>query len=90
VPSIALHGGTGLSDDQFHRCIGLGCAKVNISTMHKRLFIEGFVGLRAEKPKLEEPLPFISAQHAALKADVMQCIRTFGLAGRAGEVAHAA
>lgn len=87
---IALHGGTGLSDAQFHRCIGLGCAKVNISTMHKRLFIEGFVGLKAEKPKLEEPLPFIAAQHAAMKADVMQCIRTFGSAGRAGEVADAA
>lgn len=87
---IALHGGTGLSDDQFHRCIGLGCAKVNISTMHKRLFIEGFVKLRAEKPRLDEPLPFIAAQHDGMKTDVMQAIRTFGSAGRAREVGNAA
>lgn len=87
---IALHGGTGLSDDTFHRCIGLGCGKVNISTMHKRLFIDGFVHLKAEKPSLEEPLPFIQAQHAAMKADVVQMIRTFGSAGRAAEAAHAA
>jgi ketose-bisphosphate aldolase len=87
---IALHGGTGLTDDQFHRCISLGCGKVNISTMHKRLFIDGFVGLKAEKPKLEEPLPFLAAQHGAMKADVMTCIRTFGSAGRATEADDAA
>jgi fructose-bisphosphate aldolase, class II len=87
---IALHGGTGLTDDQFHRCISLGCGKVNISTMHKRLFIDGFVGLKAEKPKLEEPLPFLTAQADAMKADVMTCIRTFGSAGRATEAVHAA
>lgn len=58
--------------------------------MHKRLFIDGFVKLKAEKPKLEEPLPFITAQHDAMKADVMACIRTFGSAGRAGEAADAA
>lgn len=87
---IALHGGTGLTDDQFKRCIALGCGKVNISTMHKRLFIDGFVGLKAEKPKLEEPLPFITAQHDAMKADVTACIRTFGSAGRAAEASYAA
>ena len=87
---IALHGGTGLTDDQFHRCIALGCGKVNISTMHKRLFIEGFVNLKTEKPKLAEPLPFISAQHDAMKADVMTCITTFGSAGRAAAAAQAA
>lgn len=87
---IALHGGTGLTDDQFHRCIALGCGKVNISTMHKRLFIDGFVNLKAQKPKLEEPLPFIVAQHDAMKADVMTCITTFGSAGRAAAAAQAA
>ena len=80
---IALHGGTGLTDEQFHRCIALGCGKVNISTMHKRQFIDGFVNLKALKPKLEEPLPFIVAQHDAMQADVMTCITTFGSAGRA-------
>jgi len=80
---IALHGGTGLTEDQFHRCIALGCGKVNISTMHKSLFIDGFINLRSEKPKLAEPLPFIEAQHAAMKADVMQSIQIFGSSGRA-------
>jgi ketose-bisphosphate aldolase len=84
---IALHGGTGLTQEQFDRCIEGGCAKVNISTMHKHRFIEGFVGVRAEKPKLEEPLPFIAGQYDAMKKDVIDMIRAFGSEGRA---AHAA
>lgn len=86
---IALHGGTGLSQEQFDRCIAGGCAKVNISTMHKHRFIEGFIGVRAEKPKLEEPLPFIVGQYDAMKKDVVDMIRIFGSAGKAAHAAGA-
>lgn len=84
---IALHGGTGLSQEQFDRCIAGGCAKVNISTMHKHRFIEGFVKLHAEKPKLAEPLPFIVSQYDAMKGDVHDMIRAFGSEGRAEHAA---
>lgn len=82
---IALHGGTGLTDEQFHRCIGSGCAKVNISAMHKRQYIEAFVGLRNKSPKEGEPIRFINAQYEALKADVKAMIRIFGSAGKAAD-----
>ncbi|MFB2554044.1 class II fructose-bisphosphate aldolase [Ensifer soli] len=84
---IALHGGTGLSQEQFDRCIAGGCAKVNISTMHKHRYIDGFLQVRADKPKLEEPLPFIVGQYEAMKRDVLDMIDAFGSAGKA---AHAA
>ena len=80
---IALHGGTGLTQEQVDRCIAGGCAKVNISTMHKHCFIDGFVKLKQEKPKLEEPLPFIQSQYEAMKADVMDMVRAFKSAGKA-------
>lgn len=80
---IALHGGTGLSEDQFHRCIGAGCSKVNISTMHKKQFIEGFIGLRESEPDQSEPIPFIAAQYEAMKADVRDMVRIFGSSGKA-------
>ncbi|WP_313665972.1 class II fructose-bisphosphate aldolase [Shinella sp.] len=86
---VALHGGTGLSQEQFDRCIAGGCAKVNISTMHKHRFIEGFIGVRAEKPKLEEPLPFIVGQYDAMKKDVVDMIRIFGSAGKAAHASGA-
>lgn len=87
---IALHGGTGLSDETLRRCIGMGCGKVNISTMHKRLFIDGFADLKAKKPALAEPLPFVVAQYDAMRADVEKMIATFGSAGKAVDAAHAA
>jgi fructose/tagatose bisphosphate aldolase len=59
---------------------------VNISTMHKHRFIEGFLGWREQKPRESEPLPFIQAQYEAMKADVRDMIRIFGSEGRA---AHA-
>ncbi len=37
---IALHGGSGLSDEQFHDLIGRGCAKVNISTALKETYMK--------------------------------------------------
>lgn len=80
---IALHGGTGLSQLQFDRCIAGGCAKVNISTMHKRCYIDGFADLKLEKPKLGEPLPFIVSQYEAMKRDVTAMVRAFGSAGKA-------
>ncbi len=82
---IALHGGTGLSEEQFHRCIGSGCSKVNISAMHKRQYIEAFIGLREKNPKESEPIKFIDAQYDALKADVKNMIRIFGSAGKAAD-----
>src|SRR5690606_20990116 len=39
---MVLHGGTGLSEETFHRLIALGAAKVNISTDLKRRYADGF------------------------------------------------
>ncbi|MFK7762505.1 MAG: ketose-bisphosphate aldolase [Roseobacter sp.] len=80
---IALHGGTGLNADQFSRCISSGCAKVNISTMHKLQFIKGFTDLKIEKPNLGEPIPFIDAQYALMKSGVKDMIALFGSEGKA-------
>ena len=80
---IALHGGTGLTQDQFGRCIALGCAKVNISTLHKKRFIDGFLDVAKAAKAPSEPIPFIEAQYRAMKADVVDMITTFGSAGRA-------
>ncbi len=87
---IALHGGTGLTEAQFHRCICSGCAKVNISTMHKKRFIDGFIDLRGRDPRQKEPIPFIQAQYEAMKEDVRDMVETFGGTGRAEEAAAAA
>ena len=80
---IALHGGTGLSDEVFKRCIGLGCTKVNISTLLKHTFIDSFLDFKKENPDVYEPVKYIDYQISQLKADIRENIILFGGEGKA-------
>lgn len=80
---LALHGGTGLADAVFKKCIALGCAKVNISTQLKYAFIDGFVAYYNSHNTQYDPLKVIAAQFDALKAGIVENIKLFGSAGKA-------
>lgn len=75
---LALHGGTGLSEEVFKKCIGLGCAKINISTQLKYAFIDGFLSYYQSNPKEYNPLTVLQAQYDALKLAVEENILLFG------------
>ena len=82
---MALHGGTGLSDEQFTDLIARGCAKVNISTALKESFMRsGLAFLRdaGEQGKWDPPSLF-RHQRAAVTAMARRHIRLFGGSGRA-------
>ncbi len=81
---IALHGGTGLSDEVFKKCIALGCSKVNISTQLKHAFINGFVEYHIEK-QVYEPTEVIAAQWQKIKKEMKENIILFGSEGRASK-----
>jgi ketose-bisphosphate aldolase len=83
---LALHGGTGLSDEILQRAIRLGCSKVNISTNLKHVFVDEFVAYHQNHPTEYEPLKVLEAQFAGMKALVMEKIRQFGGAGRAADI----
>jgi fructose-bisphosphate aldolase, class II len=78
---MALHGGTGMSADQFRDLIARGCAKVNISTAVKEAY------LRSSREFLAgdswDPPSLFRAQRAAVLDMAREHIRTFGSSGRA-------
>jgi ketose-bisphosphate aldolase len=80
---IALHGGTGLADDVFRRCIALGAAKVNISTQIKYAFIDGFVAYHNAHNTQYDPLKVIKAQFDEMTKGIVENIKLFGGAGKA-------
>ena len=75
---LALHGGTGLSEEVFKKCIDLGCAKINISTQLKYAFIDGFVHYHQYNPTEYNPLNALQTQYDALKQAVTENIVLFG------------
>ncbi|GIM96718.1 class II fructose-bisphosphate aldolase [Paractinoplanes toevensis] len=82
---MALHGGTGLSDEQFTDLIARGCAKVNISTALKESFMKsGLEALQdaAERNRWDPPTLF-RHQRAAVTEMAKRHIRLFGGSGRA-------
>jgi fructose-bisphosphate aldolase class II len=82
---IALHGGSGLTDAQFHDCIGRGCAKVNISTALKETYMQSnlaFLREAEEKSKWDPPSLF-SHVAADVRAMTKHYAEVFGSAGKA-------
>jgi ketose-bisphosphate aldolase len=80
---MALHGGSGLSDEVFRKAIARGAGKINISTNLKHVFVESFVDYHSANPKDFEPLRLIDAQYQACKALFAGFIEKFGGKDRA-------
>jgi fructose-bisphosphate aldolase class II len=82
---MALHGGTGLSAEQFRDLISRGCAKVNISTAIKESYMRSALEhLKvAEATDKWDPPTLFRHQREALVATAREHIALFGGSGRA-------
>jgi ketose-bisphosphate aldolase len=81
---VALHGGTGMTADQFSDLIGRGCAKVNISTALKIRFMQSGYDYMTGNPGKYDPPSLFKVQRAAVKEMAEEHIRMFGSEGKAG------
>ena len=83
---MALHGGTGMSDDQFTDLIRRGCAKINISTALKVAYMKSNLEFlkQAEQKNVWDPPSLFTAVHAAVKEMAADHMRRFGSVGKAG------
>jgi len=81
---IALHGGTGLSDEQFRDLIARGCAKINISTALKHSYMKASLAFLREAEAEDRWDPPSLFRHVAgeVTALVAGYMRLFGSAGR--------
>ena len=77
---LVLHGGSGLSDDDFKNTIAGGISKVNI---HTDLCIAGTEAMRKALAENKNYLEIRSARVEAVKQAVMEKMRLFGSVGRA-------
>ena len=82
---MALHGGTGLSAEQFQDLIARGCAKVNISTAIKESYMRSALEhlKEAEARNKWDPPTLFAHQRAALVQTAREHIAMFGGTGHA-------
>ncbi|MHA7272904.1 class II fructose-bisphosphate aldolase [Arthrobacter sp. TMT4-20] len=81
---IALHGGSGLTPEQFQDLIARGCAKVNISTALKEKFMQSsltFLKQAEQNNKWDPPSLFIHTRSDVI-AMVKELADQFGSAGK--------
>lgn len=83
---IALHGGSGLSAEQFADLIARGCAKVNISTALKETYMQSSLSFlkQAEQNNKWDPPSLFKHTRADVFAMVKELTEQFGSAGKGG------
>src|SRR5450755_1503609 len=80
---VALHGGTGMTAEQFTDLIGRGCPKVNISTALKISFMQAGYDHMTQNPGKYDPPSLFEAQRRAVQDMATSHMRMFGSAGKA-------
>ncbi|MBF0529767.1 MAG: class II fructose-bisphosphate aldolase [Deltaproteobacteria bacterium] len=80
---LAIHGGTGLSDEVFSRCIREGGTKINVSTQIKHTFRDSLFTYMKDKPGDYEPVRILEHMRRETQSVVESFIDKFGSAGKA-------
>ncbi len=80
---VALHGGTGMTPEQFSGLIERGCAKVNISTALKIRFMQSGYDYITEHPTEYDPPSLFKHQRAQVLDMAKEYFRLFGSEGKA-------
>lgn len=80
---VALHGGTGMTAEQFSDLIARGCAKVNISTALKIHFMQSGYDYMTEHPGEYDPPKLFARQRSDVLAMAKDHMRMFGSEGKA-------
>jgi fructose-bisphosphate aldolase class II len=78
---LVLHGGTGISEEAFKRCIGLGIRKINIATASFMAVEAG--ARRYAKEKKRDYFTLSSEMEAGMYENVVSHINIFGSNGKA-------
>ena len=81
---LVLHGGTGVPEDDFRRCIQIGMSKINVGTELKKAYTDAVKEALAGLPEKEmDPRKYMGAVKTRCAEVVKHKIDIFGSAGKA-------
>lgn len=79
---IVLHGGTGLTDEDFRRFIEAGVSKINVSTAVKTSYVAGLREVLEAGPGAVDPLRLLRAAGQSVREEIGRHVVVFGAAGK--------
>lgn len=82
--AIVLHGGTGVPEEDFKKCVEMGMSKINVGTGLKKVFSEGVKG--AIKPEENDPRKVVGPGRQAIAEEIAKNFDLFNCSGKASYV----
>ncbi|WP_408008143.1 ketose-bisphosphate aldolase [Pseudalkalibacillus sp. A8] len=79
---LVLHGGSAVPDEDVHRCVSLGMAKVNVSTELKNAYSEAIRQHFIDEPDSLDPRSYLQKAKEAAKEIAKSKIRMVGSEGK--------
>ncbi|MFE4354005.1 class II fructose-bisphosphate aldolase [Peribacillus butanolivorans] len=79
---LVLHGGSAIPDEDVHRCVSLGMAKVNVSTELKNAYSEAIRKHFEDEPESLDPRAYLQKAKEAAKEMAKSKIRMVGSEGK--------
>ena len=74
---VVIHGGTGLSEEEFRHLVSLGAAKINVSTALKYAYLDTMKSLVCGKELTYDPLAYDRSIRYGVKGVVLKHMRFF-------------
>ncbi|MGI6069121.1 MAG: class II fructose-bisphosphate aldolase [Blautia sp.] len=79
--ALVLHGGTGVPEEDFKKCVAMGMSKINVGTGLKKIFSDGVKG--AIKPEENDPRKVVGPGRQAVAAAIEKNCDLFNCTGKA-------
>lgn len=78
--ALVLHGGTGVPEEDFKKCVTMGMSKINVGTGLKKVFSEGVKG--SVKPEENDPRKVVGPGRQAVAAAIAKNCDLFNCTGK--------
>lgn len=78
--ALVLHGGTGVPEEDFKKCVTMGMSKINVGTGLKKVFSEGVKG--SVRPEENDPRKVVGPGRQAIAAAIAKNCDLFNCTGK--------
>ncbi|MBP3735411.1 MAG: class II fructose-bisphosphate aldolase [Lachnospiraceae bacterium] len=85
--ALVLHGGTGVPEDDFRKCVAMGMSKINVGTGLKKVYTDAVREAIKSLPESEyDPRKIVGPGRKAIAAEIASKSELFNCAGKAEAV----